>query len=108
MEYKRKTDLTLEQLMAIDFQAEGEKCRPCCWTEGMLAGVVKQAGSAKSILRSRPMSSEQRRYLRHVMEEGVTAIEHFREATCQKCGKRLPQSVPDYYRKHVEICECGE
>jgi len=108
MEYRRKTQLTLEQLMAIDFEGEAEKCRPCCWTEGMLAGAVKQAASAKSILRSTPCNSERRRYLAHVMDEGVISIEYFREATCPRCGKRLPQSVPSYYRKNAKLCECGE
>ena len=65
--------------MEIDFEAEYKKLRPRNWGEAMKARHVKQADSAKSLLRSQPCDSERRRYLRHVMEEGAMVIEQFKK-----------------------------
>jgi len=78
MEYERKTKLSLEALMEIDFESEYGKLRPRNWGEAMQARHVKQADSAKCLLRSKPCDSERRRYLRHVMEEGAMVIEQFK------------------------------
>jgi len=107
MEYRRKTQLTIEQLMDIDFEAEYGKLNPSCWAEGLQAAHVKQAASAQSTLRFHPMNSGHRQYYRHVMEEATIALEHFKKTTCPRCGKRLQESVP-VYRENVKICSCGE
>ncbi len=78
MEYERKTRLTLEQLMSVDYEAEWKKLRPEGWADAMRASAAKNAARAKAILRSTPCNSERRRYLRHVMEEGAVVIEQFK------------------------------
>ncbi len=106
MKHEKKMLMTLEQLMAIDFYAEAEKYRATCWIEGKQLSHVKQTASAKIILSSTPCNSEQRKYLRHVMKEGYTAIKYFKAETCHKCGNRLQEPVPPYRWPETDLCSC--